>query len=320
MSEAQAPSLGDFFKSKAKKKVKASNLNKDTPAAKPEEKKSNKKSAEDDAWEEDEVKGATIKGVESAGAIKKEEETKDDGDSAAPAWGPLKTNKEGSDKLNERKYPTLAKAVGSTAITMDSGEAKINIGTSKNVFAALEGDESGDEDGKKPKSIKPAMVSKKKGEREKDAVTREVKKFVADKKKRDAKKDKDDDEDEDDEEEEEEAEEAEDAAEEEQKDEARKKKQVEKKDKVADEKKAKKASPDAKELEEDLKIVLDTVASKAKYTGRKRLPMKEIPAEELEEEKENRPVAAAKSGGKKKKFGAIDEEDDKKLLVAPDGW
>jgi len=313
--------LGDFFKSKAKKKVKASNLNKDTTTAKPEEKKANKKSTEDDAWEEEEIKASTIKGVESAGAIKKEEETKDDGDSAAPAWGPLKTNKEGGDKLNERKYPTLAKAVGSTAITMESGEAKINIGTSKNVFAALEGEESGDEDGKKPKSIKPAMVSKKKGEREKDAVTREVKKYVNEKKKRDAKKDKEDDDDEDDEEEEEEAEEAEEAAaEEEPKDEARKKKQVEKKDKAADEKKAKKAEPDEKEVEEDLKIVLDTVASKAKYTGRKRLPMKEIPAEELEEEKENRPVAPPKTAGKKKKFGAVEEEDEKKLLVAPDDW
>merc|ERR1712166_807185 len=41
-----APSLGDFFKSKSKKKVKASNLNKDSTTTKPEDTKKETKQKE----------------------------------------------------------------------------------------------------------------------------------------------------------------------------------------------------------------------------------------------------------------------------------
>merc|ERR1711972_275494 len=309
---------------KGKKKIKASNLNKDTTTAQPEEKKSNKKSTEDDAWEEEEVKASTIKGVESAGTLKKEAEIKDAEDTAAPAWGPLKTSKELSNTgINEKKYPTLQKAVGSSSININD-EPKVNIATSKNVFAALETGEDDDEEQsiKRPNQINAIMVSKKKGEREKEAVDREVKKYTGSAKesKKDAKKkakhnEDEDDEDEDDDEEEEGEEPEVPAAD----GEARKKKHPEKKD---TEKKAKKEVIEETnaEVEEDLKIVFDTVASKAKYEGRKKLPPKEIPSEELEEERENKPKAQAKvTSGKKKKFMA-EEEQEKKIMYMPDDW
>merc|ERR1711865_397948 len=76
-------------------------------------------------------------------------------------------------------YPTLAKSVGSSSINIDDGsDTKVNIATSKNVFAALEGEDDDDGEGKKrPTEIKPAMVTKKKGEREKVALQREVDKY-----------------------------------------------------------------------------------------------------------------------------------------------
>ena len=57
---ADAPSLGDFFKSKGKKKIKATNLNKETAAAKPDEQKA-KKATEDDAWQEEQIVAQTMK-------------------------------------------------------------------------------------------------------------------------------------------------------------------------------------------------------------------------------------------------------------------
>merc|ERR1712187_667092 len=132
---------------------------------KPEETKANKKSTDDDAWEEEEVKASTIKGVESAGTLKKEEEIKAAEDTAAPAWGPLKTSKEMSNTgINEKKYPTLRKAVGSSSININDDEPKVNIATSKNVFAALETGEDDDEEQstKRPNQINAIMVSKKK--------------------------------------------------------------------------------------------------------------------------------------------------------------
>merc|ERR1711972_190869 len=312
---------------KGKKKIKASNLNKDTTTAKPEETKANKKSTEDDAWEEEEVKASTIKGVESAGTLKKEAEIKDAEDTAAPAWGPLKTSKELSNTgINEKKYPTLQKAVGSSSININD-EPKVNIATSKNVFAALETGEDDDEEQstKRPNQINAIMVSKKKGEREKEAVEREVKKYTGSAKesKKDANKkathNEDEDEEEDDDDEEEEGEDPDGPA---AVGEVKKKKQPEKKDTGKDEKKAKKEVLEERneEIEEDLQIVFDTEASKAKYKGRKKLSPKEIPPEELEEEKENRPKAQAKvTSGKKKKFMA-EEEQEKKIMYMPDDW
>merc|ERR1719421_1169236 len=137
---AEAPSLGDFFKAKAKKKIKASNLNKDTTTTKPEEKKV-KKDKEDEVWEEEQVQAQTMK-VEVAGKLMREEEKKDDEDAAAPAWKVSKDQKEGA-SINDRKFPSLAKSVGNINID-DGSEAKVNIATSKNLFAALEGEDQDD--------------------------------------------------------------------------------------------------------------------------------------------------------------------------------
>jgi len=311
---SEAPSLGDFFKAKAKKKIKASNLNNAT-TVKPEEKKTKAKSTEDDAWEEEQVVASTMK-VEVAGKLTREEEKKDDEDIAAPAWGQPKGNKDGSSgnaNLNEKKFPTLAKSVGSSAINVDDGsDTKVNIQTSKNHFAALEGDDDEEDEGaKRPKEIKPAMVTKKKGEREKVALQREIEKVTGKETKKKASKEEDDDEDE----EEAEAE-----------DEGRKKKKEEKKDDKKASKPAQSSSPqkekEEEELAEDLKIPFDMVASKEKYKGRKKLPPQPLPKEELEEEKENRPKPAVGGGGKKKKqFANFDEDDGKKkLLTMPDDW
>merc|ERR1712232_19805 len=115
----------------------------------------------------------------------------------------------GAPSFNEKKFPSLAKSVGSSSINIDDGnDAKVNIATSKNHFAALEGEEDEDEDGgKRPKEIKPAMVQKKKGEREKEALKREVEKYTKKdspkkKGKKDSAEDEDDEEDEDEDEEE----------------------------------------------------------------------------------------------------------------------
>lgn len=78
---------------------------------------------------------------------------------------------------------------------------------------------------------------------------------------------------------------------------------------------SKSEEPEAEEQAEDVKIVPDLAAAKAKYAHRKKLPVVELPREELEEEKENKPVQQPK-GGKKKKFANIEEETDKKLQYA----
>merc|ERR1712113_726498 len=71
--------------------------------------------------------------------------------------------------------------------------------------------------------------------------------------------------------------------------------------------------------EEDLNIQPDLSAVKAKYQGRKRLPLQPLPAEEYEERKiRNKPIVATKS--KKKGANIDDDEGDGKknrILVAP---
>jgi len=312
MAAAEQPSLGDFFKSKAKKKVKATNLNKGT-TDKVEAKKT-KTSKEDESWEEEQVVASTMK-VEVVGKLMREEEKKDEEDTSAPAWGDLrKGNKDSTQQqqINERRYPTLAKANASSSINIDDGtDGKVNIATAKNHFAALEGEDS-DDDGagvKRPKEIKPAMVSKKKGEFAKVALQREVDKYTAKPTKKKVKKEGAEDDEEEEEEEESEEEEAP-APEEERKP----KKPTEKKE----EKKAKHAEEDEapeKELEADQKIQVDLVASKEKYKGRKKLPPVHLPRDELEEQKENKKVQASTSGKKKKMI--YEEETDKKLAYAP---
>merc|ERR1712037_290344 len=80
-----------------------------------------------------------------------------------------------------RKFPTLAKTIkASSNINIDDGsDATVNISVSKNVFSALEDEEDEEEKAnKRPKEIKPAMVFKKKGERETEALQREVDRYA----------------------------------------------------------------------------------------------------------------------------------------------
>lgn len=316
-----APELSDFFAKKSKKKIKATNLNTATNTAKPEETQKKKTTEEEDEWKEEEVSLPTMQ-VAAAGKLMREEEKKEEEEAAACRWKP-QPNKEVSaikDARDEKRFPTLSRATKSSNITIGDEEAKVNIKTSVNVFAALDGEHSSEDDApKKPSSIVPARVQKKKGERETAAIEREKEKYgVADKptkkKTKAAAKDADDEDDEDDEDAEEEAEEAE--------AEAPKKKKASKKAKEeVDEEK-----PEPKKDEaEDLKIVPDMEACKAKYESRKKpFPPKPLPRSEMQEEKENRPKQQV-GGGKKKKKGGMagwdDEEDNgKKKLLEVYAW
>lgn len=316
---AEAPSLGDFFKSKAKKKVKATNLNKETVTAETKKKTTTK---EDDAWEEEQVLASTMS-TQVVGKLVREEEKKDEEDNSAPAWGDtrIKANKEPGDaRINDKRYPTLAKSNATSAINIDDGsDNKVTMsGGSKNHFALLEGNEndSDDEGGvKRPKEIKPAMVSKKQGEFAKVALQREVDKYAI---KKVAKKKKVKKEGEEDDEEDEEEEEDEEAAEEPAPEEERKpKKASEKKEEKKDDRKAKKPVAEDEgpgDVAEDLKIQVDLAASKQKYQGRKKMPPAELPREELSEKKTETKKEQDNTGKKKKVF---EEETEKKLAYAP---
>jgi len=307
MADAAAPSLGDFFKSKGKKKVKASNLNK-AEEAKTEDKKKDA-SKEDEAWKEDEVIAATIK-VAVVGKLIREEEKVEE--VSAPTWNVSKKEPVSSTAVNEKRYPTLAKAVGSSSINIDDGsDAKVNITTSKNRFADLSDGDEEEATSKRPKSIKPAHVTKKQGEREDVALKREVDKYKSKPSKKKSKEANEEDDDEEDEEEEDEAEDGVDEATAEA--EAAKKKA---RDAKKEEKKAKKVvqedeAAEEEQLEEDLKIQVDLVESKDKYKGRKKLPPVDLPKSELEKQKVTQ---QQNTSGKKKRF--VEEETEKKLEYA----
>mmetsp|Transcript_50757 Transcript_50757/g.94901 ORF Transcript_50757/g.94901 Transcript_50757/m.94901 type:complete len:297 (-) Transcript_50757:145-1035(-) len=294
---AEAPTLNDFFKKDKKKKIKGSNLNNAMNEKPAEEKKEAKKSKaeEDDGWHEEEVVQATMK-VEVAGKLVREEEKEKEEETTAPAWGVIKNKEAASNARDDKKYPSLAKSVASSAINLEDKSGQVNISTSKNMFANLEDDDDDEGGPKRPKDIKPALVSKKKGEREKDAIQREVSKYKDPSKKDDKG-----------------------TAEQENEDPEAEKEVSEVKPKKKDDKKASgEAKEEAKEQPTemaDLQIEPDRAAIKAKYIGRKKLPKKPLPPEELEEEKENKPQ---KPAGKKKKWAQIDEEEgEKKLEYAP---
>mmetsp|Transcript_48415 Transcript_48415/g.113355 ORF Transcript_48415/g.113355 Transcript_48415/m.113355 type:complete len:299 (-) Transcript_48415:147-1043(-) len=295
---AEAPSLNDFFKKDKKKKIKGTNLNNATNEKPAEEKKDiKKKSEEDDGWHEEEVVKATMK-VEVAGKLVREEEKEKEEETTAPAWGVVK-NKDPASVKDDKKYPSLAKSVASSAINLEDKSGQVNISTSKNMFANLEDDDDDEGGPKRPKDIKPALVSKKKGEREKDAIQREVSKYKEPSKKGAS---ADDD-----------AEDADAAEAAEAEKEAKPKKKDDKKAKAGT---AKEVKEEKQEDKADLQIEPDRALIKAKYIGRKKLPKKSLPQEELEEEKENKPM---KPAGKKKKWAQVDEEEDeKKLQYLPD--
>lgn len=314
MAEVPPPtpaSLGDFFAKRNKKKNKGSNLNV-VAASKPDTKKAKAKDAEAEGWQEEEVVAATMK-VEVAGKLTREEEKKEEEDNTGHAWGSIKSKPDSAAVLSDRKFPTLAKSVRtSTNINIDDGSAPtVNIATSKNVFAALDDEEDDDEqEVKRPKEIKPAMVTKKKGEMEKVAIRREVDKYVPSEdsgKKAGGKKSKADDDD--DSEADDDAEEPEEVEEKERKPEVKKKsKKVEK---VVEEE----PEEAEEEKDEDCKIVADLEAAKAKYEGRKKpFPATSLPRSELEEEKENKPKQ--QPSNKKKKMAVWEEDDKPKLSYA----
>mmetsp|Transcript_28092 Transcript_28092/g.81004 ORF Transcript_28092/g.81004 Transcript_28092/m.81004 type:complete len:318 (+) Transcript_28092:177-1130(+) len=312
MATTESPaSLGDFFAKKNKKKIKGSNLNVASATSKPEVKKAKSKDAEEEGWEEEQVVAPTMK-VDIAGKLLREEDKKEEDDSVAPAWGSLKSSKNEARDLNDKRFPTLAKSVRvSSNINIDDGsDAKVNITTSKNVFAALENEEDDDQPTKRPKEIKPAMVQKKKGESEKVAIQREVDKYSH--KKGAAKKDDSDGEegedDDEDDEDQAEGEEGEAKKEPEPAEPKRRDRKAEKKAEAAE-----KEEPERQEekvVEEDLAMKADLAAVKAKYQKRKKpFPAKPLPQSELAEEKENKPRVQPK-----KKKGFFEEEDDKPKL------
>eukprot|EP00930_Biecheleria_cincta_P001378 TRINITY_DN102519_c0_g1_i1.p1 TRINITY_DN102519_c0_g1~~TRINITY_DN102519_c0_g1_i1.p1 ORF type:complete len:301 (+),score=114.89 TRINITY_DN102519_c0_g1_i1:62-964(+) len=294
---AEAPgSLGDFFAKKNKKKIKGVNLNNATADKKDEDKKPEKKkdNKDEEGWQEEEVVQATMK-VGAAGNLVREEEKNEEEETSAPAWGKLKVQSNAG--LNEKRFPTLAKSVA--AIDMEDNSQKINISTSKNMFANLEDDDDDEEEGpKRPKEIKPAMITKKKGEKHQDAVEREVGKYKPEKASKGKTQQKDEDE-----------EEQHIVEKTEKEIKTKKKKEV----KAQESSEQKEKADDGEVKDHDVMIQADLVAAKAKYAKRRRLLRKELPASEMEEEKENRPVPQ-NAGKSKKKWAVTEEEDTEKKL------
>jgi len=273
---------------KKKKNVKGTNLNHEPVAANAEVKKKVVKGKDEDEWEDEAEMAAPIMKVQVAGSLVKEEDQKEE-QSAGAAWRKMKQPEKRD--INDRKFPTLAKAVKSSNINIDDGSnANINIKTNANVFAALEDDEVDSDDVPvRPKEIKPNMIKKQKGEMQSMAIQREVKKYSSKEEQKQA---------EEDEEEEEEREAAR---------QSRKKEKVKKVQEVVQE------DEEPEEVAEDVKIEADEKASRAKYVGRAKLPTLLLSKKELAEAKPLR--AQPKPAGKKKRY--VEEEQEKpKLLVA----
>lgn len=298
MAEELKPTLADLFASKGKRKPKGSNLN--TDKAKPvdgeEEKKGPaKKGKEEEGWEEEQIAATSLK-VEVAGKLIRDDDKKDEEDSGVPAWGNTRKNTTGpkAKELNEKYYPTLAKTVlNKSSINIDDGtRGTINIATSKNAFQSLRDEDDDEEDEvKRPREIKPAGVQKAKGEMVSTAVNREVDKYRPGGGKK--KKDEDD----------EEADSDDEAPKE-----VKKKKKEQKKQEKGD-------AAAEKEMEEDVMIAPDLQASRDKYTGREKLPHKELPKSELMKE-----VKVANLSGVKKKKVFVEESSKPKpqMMVLED--
>jgi len=329
-SEDAAPSsITDFFakKQQGKKKPKAVNLNVQKDATKPDEKKKGKKDADEDGWEEEQVVASTMRGVVEVKQLLREDEKKEEDEVSAPAWGNIR-NKEASNKanLNEKKYPSLAKSMmHSSNINIDDGrDAKINIETSKNLFSALENEAASDDDSpKRPREIKPAMVQKKKGETQKDAVAREVKKYAVSKKQEKKKKKEADSDSEESGSSSSEESSTDEEAEARKKEEAKKEREAEKKRKMKEDKKKaeekvveQEEDEEEEEMPEDTKIVPDLSAIKDKYTDRRKpFPAKALPPSELRDKENIKPSAKTASVSKKKKCAVNEEDFEKKIPV-----
>jgi len=248
--------------------------------------------------------------VEVAGKLTREEEKKDEEDNSMPAWGSVKKGGPMDDR-EARKFPTLAKTIkASSNINIDDGsDPTVNISVSKNVFSALEDEEDDEEKAnKRPKEIKPSMVTKKKGERETEAIQREVDRYATKpkKKKPEAVEEESEEESEDEDVEEVTAKPAAEAP----------KKKAGKKQDAAPAKATEVEEKKPKELEAEVdwpKIQADPEAIVAKYTERKKpFPAKPIPREE----KENKPRQAQAKQFSKKKKNVMEEEDYDKPKLA----
>lgn len=314
MADAGAKNLTDMFKVKSKKKApKSTNLNANPAGAAKADEKKDKSRKQDDQWADEDDVGVTELKVQALENFK-EEETRDDDNSNVQAWNNIK--KPAETGLNERKYPSLAKALHANPKAMLE-ERDNTVKISKNAFDAL-----GDGDNGQPKrsgKVVAALVTKAKGERQDDAVMR-VKNTIeqAKKQKKRAAREAGDSDISESSEDEEPAEE----------DEAPKKAPARKKAPAKKAAPTKDAEPDSEEEAEppaaDTTMEPDLAAARAKYADRKRLPVKDLPFSELQEtQKKVAEKKTAAGGGKKKKnFAAFDEEDDSKskLQELPEGW
>lgn len=288
--EPMAPTLDDFFGKSKKKNIKSSNLNNESAKPAGDEKKKATKEKEEEGWEEEQIAATTLK-VEVAGKLLREDDRKEEDDSGVPKW----SKKKGANRtdITERHYPTLAKSVRQqTNISLDDGNRNdINIKTSKNIYQALDEENSDDDEPLRPREIKPARVEKKKGEMASHAIQREVDKYDT-KNKNDANKPKSkevNDDDDDDEEED-------------------KPRETKKKTKK---KFARTENAEYVEVDDadDTKITPDLEASRKKYVGREKLPRKDLPDSEMQEENTKK----QQQPSKKKKMAIVEEVTKPKL-------
>jgi len=289
-----APSLSDFF-SKKKKKIATTNLNKDTTTSKPEASKPKKKDAEDSEWQHDEEIVATTLKVDAAKNLASLNDGKDEEDASAPAWSNIKKEKkETAGHLKPHMYPSLARSmIHKHAVGVHDDDIPAKGMTAKNAFSALGGG-ADDSDDEGRQTHKPVTANRKqKGEMERKAVEKDK---GGSKASRESAADDDD--------------EPQDAREGSGDDSPKEKP----KKKVGSVKSKAQAAAEADDEEKavDLLIEVDLKAAEAKYVGRRKLPVKAIPSENLEEEKVSKAPVAAK-GGRKKAFKNFDDEDDKQL-------
>lgn len=136
-----APSLEDFLKKKQAKKVKGANLN-IAPKEDTEVKKSLKPDEKEQEWINDDAEAKVIKVGQELGQLVKEESDAESDSAAAPAWGKVKAEKK-EENVNERKFPSLAKAGSVLSATMLRNEQVSNskVETHKNKFDNLASDE-----------------------------------------------------------------------------------------------------------------------------------------------------------------------------------
>jgi len=296
--------LSDFFAKKGKKKIKSSNLNNESANPKVEEKKIKPKEKEEEGWEEEQILAPTMR-VEVAGKLMREDEKKEDEDVHTQKWKMNKV-KGGVDQNRKGYYPSLTSAVGqSSNINLDDGsEPKVNIKTTKNAFAALNENDDDEEELKRPKEIKPAMVQKQKGERATVAIQREVDKYSKGDKKSKAEGGK-----------KKRAELIEDESDDDDVDDDKKVVKSKKKKDVTKQYAQQAEAASKSNFEDGDDIPVDDEATRAKYRGRAKLPFKDIPASEKAEERQTNLPSNPQSGKKKRFVNMMDDEDGKPKLA-----